>query len=281
MDHTDPLISATDLLAQIGSPEIKILDATWVPSFLKDRPNGPTLYREGHIPGAVFFDIDAVAEPGSSLPHMLPAGPQFAEAVSALGVGDEDEIVVYDSNGFFASARVWWMFRVMGHEKIRVLDGGRSAWKAAGGALDAAIPDPVAKIFQANPQPFLLKSMDQMRAHIDARSATILDARAPGRFAGTSPEPRPELPSGHMPGSVCVPSTELIQADGRLKDAKDLAPLLEPYLASDIVTSCGSGVSAAIISLALARLGKWNAALYDGSWSEWAANSDNPIATAP
>ena len=280
MSRVDPLLTAAELLAQIGSPSTKILDATWVPSFLKDRPDGRSLYQDGHIPSAIYFDIDEIADQESSSPHMLPSASVFAENVGALGLTNDDEVVVYDSNGFFASARVWWMFRAMGYEKIRVLDGGLNAWKAAGGDVETDVSTPEPAVFRAELNPALLKSMDQMRDHIASSDVNILDARATGRFTGTSPEPRPDLPSGHMPGSFCVPSTELIQADGHLKSAQELKPLLEPYTSSSIVTTCGSGVSAAVISLALARLGEWDTALYDGSWSEWAANSDNPIAAA-
>ncbi|MEO1304231.1 MAG: sulfurtransferase [Pseudomonadota bacterium] len=275
----DPLITAAELQTQISAANVRVLDATWVPTFLKDRPNGYTYYLGGHLPGAVFFDIDEIADQSSDLPHMLPPEDAFAEAVGQLGVSNQDEIIVYDSNGFFASARAWWMFRVMGHEHVRVLDGGLKAWQDHGGDLEASQQTPAPANFTAKLNRALLKDMNEMRAHILARDIAILDARAQGRFDGSSPEPRPELPSGHMPGSSCMPATDLISSDGTLKAPADLATMLAQYAETDVVTTCGSGVSAAIISLALARLGNWNAALYDGSWSEWAAHSDNSIAT--
>ena len=279
MHAHDPLITAAELQTQISAANVRVLDATWVPPFLKDRPNGYTCYLTGHLPGAVFFDIEEIADQSSDLPHMLPSEDAFAEAVGQLGVYNHNEIIVYDRNGIFASARAWWMFCVMGHEHVRVLDGGLNAWQAHGGDLEASQQTSAPTNFTAKLNRALLKDMNEMRAHIVARDVAILDARAPSRFDGSSPEPRPELPSGHMPGSSCVPATDLINPDGTLKAPADLATMLAQYVETDVVTTCGSGVSAAIISLALARLGNWNAALYDGSWSEWAAHSDNSIAT--
>ena len=172
------------------------------------------------------------------------------------------------------------MFRAMGHEEVYVLDGGLAAWKATGGDVETETPQPTPQTFAATYRPELVRDQVSMRQHVGAGDVKILDARAQGRFDGTSPEPRADLPSGHMPGSYCVPATAMLSDSGRMLPKSELSPILDPFLASDIVTSCGSGVSAAVISLALARAGNWDAALYDGSWSEWAANSDNPIATA-
>ena len=279
MSITSPLVSAEWLLSKSGDDDVRVLDASWVPPFLTDRPNGRVLYDEAHIPGASYFDIDEIADRGSGLKHMLPSAAQFADQIGALGISNSTHVIVYDQNGFFASARTWWMFRAMGHDRVQVLDGGLAAWRAAGGNTDAIIPTPVAARYSATHNPALVRDMTDMRAHVSAQDTRILDARASGRFDGTSPEPRPDLPSGHMPGSFCVPASALLTEQKMLKSAEELTPILAPYLDHPIVTSCGSGVSAAVISLALAQVGKWDAALYDGSWSEWAAHADNPIAT--
>ncbi len=279
MDANDPLVSADWLKDNFDVPHVKIVDATWVPGFLKERKPGPQCYQDAHIPGAVYFDIDAIADTSSGLSHMLPEPSQFARQVGALGLSNDNLIIVYDSNGFFASARVWWMFRAMGHDQIKVLDGGLSAWQAAGGATETGIQGAHPVTFTPESKPDLVRNQSQMRAHVTAADTKILDARAEGRFNGTSPEPRAGLPSGHMPGSFCVPATALLTETGTMKSSEALSDMLAPFETGPAVTSCGSGVSAAVISLALARIGNWDAALYDGSWSEWAANADNPIET--
>ncbi len=279
MRGRDPLVSADWLKANIASPDICVLDATWVPPFLKDRPDGKTCYQSGHIVGAYYFDIDDIADAASGLKHMLPSSDMFADKVGALGVSNASRVVVYDDNSFFASARAWWMFRAMGHEDVVVLDGGLGAWKAVDGVLETATPSSMPQPFTSTYRPELVRDQTAMRAHVTQTDITILDARAQGRFDGTSPEPRADLPSGHMPGSYCVPATALLSDTGTMLSKSELLSILEPFADSNVVTSCGSGVSAAVISLALARVGNWDAALYDGSWSEWAANSDNPIAT--
>ena len=279
METGDPLVTADWLKANINAPDLRVVDATWVAPFLVGRKTGRQLYDEGHIPGAVFFDIDHVADPQSDLPHMLPDAIVFSSRVRKLGLGDGNRLVIYDQNGFFASARVWWMFRAMGHKDVRVLDGGFAAWQAAGGEVDDMPPVAVERHYTARKRADLVRDQHQMREIVASAAGHILDARAPGRFAGSDPEPRPELPSGHMPGSVCVPATSLINPDGTMKSKSELEALLGDYGKKPVVTTCGSGVSAAVIALALARIGNWDAAVYDGSWSEWAANADNPIAT--
>ena len=281
MSHTrDPLVSAEWLKANIERSDVKILDATWVPSFLKDRKPGPDCYQDAHIEGAVYFDIDAIADKSSGLSHMLPSASQFAQQVGELGLSDGDEIIVYDSNGFFASARAWWMFRAMGHDNVYVLDGGLKAWQNAGGSTSSGTTTLASSRFKAEFKADLVRNMSAMLGHVNNGDAKILDARAEGRFNGTAPEPRAGLPSGHMPGSFCVPATALLTENGTMKTESELGPILEPFQSGPVVTSCGSGVSAAVISLALARVGNWDAALYDGSWSEWASHADNPIASA-
>ena len=277
----DPLISADWLRANIDAANVRILDATWVPPFLKDRPSGRTCYVEKHIPGAPYFDIDEIADQESQLNHMLPTPTAFADKVGALGIDNDSHVIVYDSNGFFASARAWWMFRTMGHSQVHVLDGGLGAWIAAGGSTESGHSGPDPKPYLASFNLGLVRGQQSMRGHVEAQDTKILDARDTGRFNGTSPEPRAGLPSGHMPGSVCVPASSLITPDKYMKPADELRPILHDFVSAPVVTSCGSGVSAAVISLALARLGNWDAAVYDGSWSEWASHSDNPIATTP
>ena len=281
MSRRDPLVSADWLKAHFIAPNVCVLDATWVPPFLKDRPDGKSCYRSGHIEGAHYFDIDDIADTASGLKHMLPSAEIFEQKVGALGISNSSQVVVYDSNSFFASARAWWMFRAMGHDEVYVLDGGLNAWKAAGGNIETETIAPAPQSFTASHRPDLVRNQTTMREHVAKGDVKILDARAQGRFDGTSPEPRTDLPSGHMPGSYCVPATALLADSGTMLSKSELSPILDPFAGSDVVTSCGSGVSAAVISLALARCGNWEAALYDGSWSEWAANSDNPIATAP
>ena len=277
MELRDPLVSAEWLKQAINRSNIVILDATWVPPFLKDRPSGIACYQAGHLPGAAYFDIDEIADRDTSLKHMLPKPELFAEKVGALGISNDDYVIVYDSNNFFASARVWWMFQAMGHNRVSVLDGGLTAWQAVGGATETSPVSRETKPFFVQFRPELVRDLSEMKRHVRSNDIAILDARAQGRFDGSSPEPRPDLPSGHMPGSACVPVSDLITSEGKLKSTEALAPLLENYIDQSVVTSCGSGVSAAIISLALARLGNWNTAVYDGSWSEWAAQSDASI----
>lgn len=250
-------------------------------ALLKDRPDGKTCYQNGHIAGARYFDIDDIADKTTTLKHMLPPEDVFAAKVGALGISNDTRVIVYDSNSFFASARAWWMFRAMGHDNVLVLDGGLKAWKSVGGGIETNPSEPVPTSFSATYRPELVRDQSAMRGHIAAADAKILDARAQGRFDGISPEPRVDLPSGHMPGSFCVPATALLNADGTMLSKTELSAVVGAFVNEPVVTSCGSGVSAAVITLALARAGNWHAALYDGSWSEWAANSDNPIATMP
>lgn len=280
MESGDPLVSAEWLQQNFTAPDLKLVDATWVPPFLTGRDSGRVCYDKTHIPGAVYFDIDEIADQDSALSHMLPDPVLFSSRVRKLGLGDGHRIIVYDSNNFFASARVWWMFRAMGHRDVHVLDGGLKAWEDVDGEIEDLPPLPPERHYTARKRADLVRDMGQMRRHVEAGDAIILDARDTGRFNGTSPEPRKDLPSGHMPGSFCVPATSLLTENGRMKSQTELSDLLANYQTGPVITTCGSGVSAAVIALALARIGNYDAAVYDGSWSEWAADSDNPIATA-
>lgn len=272
-----PLIDAAALLARIDAPDIRIVDATW---FLPDDPrDARALYAESRIPRAVFFDLDEIADTGSPLPHMLPSPEKFASRMRRMGIGDGARVVVYDRVGVFSAARVWWTFRAMGKDDVVVLDGGLPAWLAAGGPLEDGPPmRPMERHFTARFRQDLVRSLAEMRGLVDGGSALILDARPATRFLGEVDEPRPGLRRGHMPGAVNVPWSSLTEPDGRMRDPAALEAALAPALnaARPIVTTCGSGVSAAVIALALARLGRWDVSLYDGAWAEWGGRDDTP-----
>ncbi len=273
------VVSADWLQERIGQPGLSIVDASWyLPAQGRD---GRAEYEAGHIAGAVFFDQDKVVEPDSSLPHTLPHPGLFAQFASSMGVGKDDTIVVYDGPGMFSAPRVWWMFRVMGAEKVLVLDGGIDGWKAEGRPVTAAPTKIAPGFFDVDFDAGRVASLDEMRAIVEDGSAQIADARPPGRFAGTDPEPRPNMRSGHMPGATNVPAPSLSK-DGKLLPVDALKKALEAAgldLSRPVVTSCGSGVTAAVISLALASVGHEENRLYDGSWSEWGGRNDTPVVT--
>jgi thiosulfate/3-mercaptopyruvate sulfurtransferase len=274
----NPLVSPAWLADRLKEPDLRILDAAWyMPG---DPRTGSDDYAREHIPGAIHFDIDAVCDPSNPLPHMLPSAEVFAEAVGALGVSEGDRIVIYDHLGLFSAARVWWSFRAMGHDEVFVLDGGLTRWKAEGHAVTDAPATPVRRAFQARSRPTLVKDLEQVRQALEGE-AQVLDARPADRFLGAAPEPRPGLRSGHMPGALNLPYGALVE-DGRLKPPEQLEAALKAAgldLDRPVVTTCGSGVSAAILALALARLGRWDAAVYDGSWTEWGGRSDTEVIT--
>lgn len=278
METGDPLVTADWLKQNLSAPDIRVVDATYYAPFLNMDKTGRDAWVEGHIPGAVHFDIDAIKAGGTDLPHMLPDPILFSSRVRKLGIGDGNRVIVYDDNNYCAAARVWWMLRVMGHNDVKVLDGGLAAWKAAGGELEDLPPVPVERHFTARVRSDLVKDAGQVAAASDSRSHTIVDARATGRFTGEAPEPREGLPSGHIPGSLSAPSSDLINADGTLKTVSELQGLL-PDHQSPTITTCGSGVTAAILALGYARLGNWDVAVYDGSWTEWASDPSRPVMT--
>ena len=280
MTSEDPLVSADWLKAHIDSPDVRVVDATWLVPWLDASKSAREAYNDAHIPGAVYFDIDEIADTESPLPHMLPDPVKFSARMRKLGLGDGHRIVVYDTNGLFAAARVWWMFRTMGHEDVFVLDGGLDAWQAAGGDVEDIPPVPTPRHYTARARADLVKTGAQVRRASEAANMLIVDARPADRFTGDAPEPRPELPSGHIPGSKNLPSSALCD-DGCLMSGEDLRDAFTAHgiAPADVrIATCGSGVSAAIIALALARLGNINVAIYDGSWSEWAADGARPIA---
>ena len=278
MEHEDPLVTAQWLKENISAPDVRVVDATWHPPFLNMDKTGRQVWSDAHIPGAVHFDIDAIKAGGTDLPHMLPDPVMFSSRVRKLGIGDGNRIVVYDQFNMFGAARVWWMLRVMGHQDVKVLDGGLQAWIDAGGEIEDLPPVSVERHFTARKRSDLVKSVEQMIAASQDATHTIIDARSRERFTGEAPEPREGLPSGHIPGSISVPSSDLKNDDGKMKSADELRSIFEKPDAPTI-TTCGSGVSAAITALALARLGNWDVAIYDGSWTEWASDSSRPIAT--
>ena len=239
-------------------------------------------FTEAHIPGAVFFDIDAIANHATSLPHMLPSAREFARAVGALGIGDRDRVIVYDSRGVVSAARVWWTFRAFGHDAIAVLDGGLPRWRAEGRPVESGAPAPRTRKFTARLRPSLVRDLAGMRRNLATRQVQVLDARSRGRFAGTEPEPRAGLRSGHIPGSLNLPYDELYQKDGTLLPPQELEGKFKAAgldLGEPVVTSCGSGVTASVLAIGLYAAGRSDVAVYDGSWTEWAGRADTPIET--
>jgi len=277
----DPLVDTTWLAAHLHAPDVRVVDATW---FMPGDPrDARLLHTEARIPGAVFFDIDDVSDATSPLPHMLPPPEKFSSRMRKLGIGDGARVVVYDSHGVFSAARVWWMFRVMGKEDVVVLDGGLPAWIASGGAIEDGPPArPSERHFTARFRRDLVHDLAEMRARIAGGGAGVLDARPQARFEGREPEPRAGLKPGHMPGALNVPFSTLLTDSKHLKSREELAALFASLPADSRqppVATCGSGVSAAVIALALARTGHWDTAIYDGSWAEWGALDDTAIVT--
>jgi thiosulfate/3-mercaptopyruvate sulfurtransferase len=277
----DDLVDPAWLAERLHEPDLRVLDATWyLPHLGKD---ARAEHRAAHIPGAAYFDIDAIAAPGTGLPHMLPDPARFGEAVGALGIGDGDRVVAYGGPGMIASARVWWTFRVFGHDRVAVLDGGLKRWRAEGRPVEAGPVSPAPRRFTARYRPELVADLDRVRANLERRGDQILDARSAGRFAGTEPEFRPGLRSGHIPGSLSLPYDRLFDpATGVLRAPAELRAAFEGAglrLDRPVVTTCGSGVSACVLALGLARLGRRDVAVYDGSWTQWGGRSDAPVET--
>jgi thiosulfate/3-mercaptopyruvate sulfurtransferase len=233
-----------------------------------------------HIPGAVFFDINAIADPDTDLPHMLPSPVAFAEAAGALGLDREATIVVYDAHGIYSAPRVWWTLRTMGYEQVFVLDGGLKAWCAAGHPIATVDTVPDAARVAVAFAPDLVVDIADVTDILADGSAQIVDARSAGRFRGEAPEPRASLRSGHMPGALNLPFDTVLNPDGTLRSEEELkSDFAHVDLTRPIVTTCGSGVTASVLALALARLGRFDVAVYDGSWTEWGGRSDTAVVT--
>jgi thiosulfate/3-mercaptopyruvate sulfurtransferase len=280
---TDPLVSTDWLAAHLNDTNVKIVDASYkMPGIT---PPAKDDYLKAHIPGAVFFDVDAVSDHTNPLPHMFPNAEQFGRDVGALGIGNGDMVVVYDAGGWIAGPRAWWMFLSYGHTNVRVLNGGLKKWRAEGRSVESGAVTQRPTTFKAAFDARRVRSMQQMIANIASKAEQVIDARASDRFEARVGEPRPGLRPGHIPGSRNLPYNNLFDpATGAMKPLDQLRAAFSGAgvkLDAPIVTSCGSGVSAAVLTLALYRLGLENPALYDGSWSEWGQPDGPPVATGP
>jgi len=299
-DLPKPLLSTDWLAANLGSPDLVVIDASWrmPPARRREDEDSPVGargdlalsafadggtgdayadYLKRHIPGAAFFPIDEIADRTTALPHMLAPAEAFEKAVGAMGVGNRSRVVVYDDQGLFSAARVWWTFRTMGHLEVAVLDGGLPKWIAEGRPVTAEIPRPAMQKFHAAFDPGRLADHRRVQTAL-AGDALVLDARPEARFRGAEAEPRPGLRRGHMPGAVSVPASSVMTPDGRLKPPAELRRIFEAagLDGRPVIATCGSGITAAILALALETLGRRPAALYDGSWAEWGSIGNDP-----
>jgi thiosulfate/3-mercaptopyruvate sulfurtransferase len=279
---TDDLVSTDWLAARLDAPDVEVVDASWhLPT---EKRNAKAEFLIEHIPGAVFFDIDDICDTENPLPHMLPKAEKFAQRVRRLGLGDGKRIVIYDTQGLFSAARVWWMFKVFGHRDVAVLDGGFPKWKKEGRPVEDGPPRPrQERHFTARYQTMLVKDRDEVLAAMKSASSQIADARGRGRFTAAEPEPRPGVRGGHIPGAKNVHYASLLNPDRTMKSKEAIR---DAFLAAGVdlrkpvITSCGSGVTAAILTLGLSIIGHSDNALYDGSWAEWGADASLPVEVA-
>ncbi|MBR0670951.1 sulfurtransferase [Neoroseomonas soli] len=270
------LVSTEWLAAELGKPDLVVFDcSTYLPGEPGNKHDG---FRAAHIPGARMFDIDAIADDETDLPHMVPTPARFARMIGALGVSNASRVVFYDQHGLRSSPRGWWMMRLFGHDKVAVLDGGLPAWKQEGRPVETGdAPAPAPATFVPDFRADRLKGIGDIKRIVADGSALIIDARAKGRFDGTAPEPRAGMPSGHMPGAANVPATEMAGPGGRMKDPATLRAIFAAAGATGgkpVVTSCGSGVTACVLAFGMARAGLPEPAVYDGSWTEWASRPE-------
>jgi thiosulfate/3-mercaptopyruvate sulfurtransferase len=275
------LVSTEWLEARLGLPHLRVVDASWyLPESGRD---AEAEYLAGHIPGAVFFDLDASSDHRSSLPHMLPDEQIFARRMEALGLDDHDDLVVYDGSGNnLSAARVWWTFRVFGHERVALLDGGMTKWRREQRPLEQGPVSLARRQFTALLDRRAVRDLAAVRTNLSSQQELVVDLRPSARFAGTAPEPRPGIRSGHLPGSVNLPFTRLVAPDGTILPESELRGLLRESgidLSQPIIATCGSGTSACTLVLALDLLGYRDVAVYDGAWTEWGGQSDTPIET--
>jgi len=278
-----PLLSTEWLVAHQGEPGIVVVDASWYLAAARRDPHAE--YEAGHIPGAIFWDLDALSDPGTGLPHMLPDPAELARQIGQVGIGDRDRVVVYDGSGVNLSApRVWWMFRVMGHDEVAVLDGGLGRWRAEGRPLVSGVTERPPARFTARFRPPLVRSLAATWSGLAAGTTQLLDARSRGRFEGSEPEPRPGLRGGHAPGARNLPYDELVDPEGRVLPPVQLRRRYLDAgidLTRPIVLSCGSGVTACALALGLDLVGHRDYAVYDGSWSEWGREGGPPVEMGP
>lgn len=281
VDRSSSLVSTEWLAQHLDAPDIRVVDASWyLPAMNR---NAKAEYAAGHIPGAVFFDIDEISDTSSPLPHMLPPPEKFSARVRKLGLGDGSRIVIYDGGAqTMGAARVWWMFRVFGHEDVSILDGGFRKWQAEGHPVEDLPPAPRERHFTARVNSLLVRDIDRVKGALDSKREQVVDARSAPRFRGDEPEPRPGLRAGHMPGALNVPFGSLLNADGTFKPASQLKDVLaqagiDP--SKPVITSCGSGITACVVAFALHLTGHAQVAVYDGSWAEWGGRSDTAVAT--
>jgi thiosulfate/3-mercaptopyruvate sulfurtransferase len=279
---SNDLVSTEWLEAHLNSPDIAIIDASWhLPTARRD---AKAEFLESHIPGAQFFDIDELSDTASTLPHMLPSPEKFSSRIRKLGIGDGKRVIAYDAAGLFSAARAWWMFKVFGHEDVAILDGGLPKWKAESRPLEDGPADkPQERHFTARYRSMMVRDQKDVAAALKSGAAKVADARSGTRFRGEEAEPRPGVRAGHMPGAKNVHYASLLRPDGTLKSPSEIEAVFATAgvdLSKPVITSCGSGITAAILSLGLTLIGARNHALYDGSWTEWGGNPDNPVATS-